>query len=125
LIFQVILQPPLIGALTATVDDDGEARGHGAVHIQDSLSKTILVADGAAQASCADADGDGVGGLVRLTVGLRDIRTGASYTAVISPLEGDVDESGRFKVRISFERGEPSEHVFAGWLQVRFFDQHR
>jgi hypothetical protein len=82
------------------------------------------VADGTANASCADTDGDGVGGLIRLSIRLRDARTGEAYTGIIAPLDGDADESGRMMARLLFERGEPTAQVFEGWLRVNFFE-HR
>jgi hypothetical protein len=121
----LFFEPPLNGALVAAVDNDGDARGHGAIQIRDGVSNTIHVADGTAQASCADADGDGAGGLVRLTIGLRDIRTGEAFTGIIAPLDGDIDETGRFKTRISFNGGESNARVFDVWLQARFHQQSR
>jgi hypothetical protein len=83
------------------------------------------VADGSAEARCADFDDDGVGGLVRLSFGLRDVRTGETVVGVISPVEGEVDDSGWVKARLSLARDGAGERAFDGWLRIRFFDQHR
>jgi hypothetical protein len=121
----LLIAPPSNGALVAAVGNDSDTRGDGAIHIREGLSNTILVADGSAQARCADADGDGVSGVVRLAIGLRDARTGASHTGVIAPLQGDVDEWGRFKARLSFERGGLSGQDFEGWLLTRSSEMQR
>jgi hypothetical protein len=115
----------LNGALTVTVNDTGEARGHGAIVIRDDISNTVLVADGTAEASCGDLDDDGFGGLTSLTIGLQDVHTGERSIAIVAPAGGEVDESGRVEAQLVLERGSRSPQVFDGWLQVRFVDQQR
>lgn len=44
---------------------DGDATARGTVHVRDGTSNTVLIA-GAAQAACADTDGDGVAGITAL-----------------------------------------------------------
>ena len=109
------------GTLAAAVGDDGSARGHGAIHIRDEDSSTTLVSDGSADATCADSDGDGTAGLVRLSFGLQDARTGEFSLGVVFPTRGDIDESGRYRVRFLYDSlGQPTQE-FEGWLRVRFF----
>lgn len=121
----ILISPQIDGQLVAKVDTDGEAHGHGTLHIHDGTSNTILVAEGAANASCADADGDGVGGLVRLSVVLRDVRAGQTVTGVVTPVEGDADESGRVKVQFHFDRGAQSGRIFDASLKLHFFERRR
>ena len=113
--------PPVSGALVAVVDDSGSARGHGALHIGEANTHTILIADGSAAASCADSDGDGQSELTRASFGLRDIRTGESSIGVVLPTDDDVDRHGRIKVRFLWDRqGQPALE-FETWIKIRFF----
>lgn len=114
----ILFHPAAAGSLVATVDDDGTVRGHGAVHIRDGTSNTVLVADGSAGAACADTDGDGTAGLARLTFELRDIRAGARLTAEISPIVGDVDHQGRVKVKFTDRGGNAGPVVADGLVLV-------
>jgi hypothetical protein len=83
--------------LFVLIDRDGNERAQGAALLRDGTANTYLVAEPqGASATCADADGDGTAGLTRLAVGLRDAQTGARSTAVISPLAGELDASGRY-----------------------------
>lgn len=121
----ILFHPVATGSLVAIVDDDGTARGHGAIHVRDGTSNTILVADGSADASCADTDGDGTAGLARMTFELRDIRTGARLTAEISPIAGDIDRQGRVKVKFP-DRGGTDPLEVEAQLVLRGFDtSHR
>ena len=83
--------------LVVRIPDDGDARASGTVHFGDGASTTVLVAEQApTTASCADVDGDGVGGLTRLTVTLRDVRTGEPFLATVLPDGGEADEAGLY-----------------------------
>ena len=115
----ILFHPAATGSLVAVVDDEGETRGRGTVHIHDGTSNTILVADGSANASCADSDGDGTAGLARMTFALRDIRTGARLTAEISPIAGDIDHRGRVKVKFPDLGGADAPLEVDGLVLVR------
>lgn len=101
------------GALIVSLNGAGDARAGGAIHFGHGVSKTVLVADGSAEARCVDADGDGVSGITRLTIGLRDIRTGETITGIISPLDGEIDASGKYVIKrlIGRPRAEGMELV--------------
>lgn len=114
----ILLDPPVNGGFVATIDRDGDARGHGAVHIRDGTSNTILVADGSADASCADTDGDDTAGLARLSFGLREVRTGARFTAEVSPVNGNIDHQGRVKVKFPDLGADGDPLEIDGWLKV-------
>jgi len=66
-----------------------------------SLPPRLLQA-GSGTAQCADADGDGLGGLARLEITFRDGRSGETVIAIITPEHGDVSVSGPFGARILF-----------------------
>ena len=113
--------PPVDGALVAVVDADGQARGHGAVHIRDGASHTILIAEGPAQATCGDADGDGRAGLTRLSFELREVRGGARLIAEATPVAGDIEKSGRVKVKFPSLRADGDPLEVGAWVHVEEF----
>ena len=79
-----------------TVSSDGTARVHGVRLIPDGTpSGTVLVAENEpATATCADEDGDGVAGLTSLQFNVQDVRTGEVLPVSLTPVDGEVDESG-------------------------------
>jgi len=88
------------------IPNDGDARAGGTVHFGDGASTTVLVAEKApTTASCGNVDEDGVGGLTLLTVTLRDVRTGASYTATILPTNGEADTRGQHPATVTLTGG--------------------
>jgi hypothetical protein len=86
-------------------DPVGLATVHGVLQIGEGQTQTVLVAEGAGgTAACADTDGDGIAGLVALTVPFRDTRTGASVPVRITPSGAqDLDESGAYRLTVAFE----------------------
>jgi hypothetical protein len=111
-------KPGLRARIVVRIDRDGEARTSGTARIQDGTSNTILVAEERpTEASCADVDGDGTGGLTRLTFVLRDIRSGEQSTATVVPDGGEADEVGRHPAPIVL--AGPRSITAAGTLRIK------
>jgi hypothetical protein len=103
------------GRIRVRIAAGGETRARGKVRLRDGTSSTILVAErNSAHASCADADGDGTGGLTWLSYVLRDARTGATHDVTVIPDEGEADEHGVHPSAI-----RTGNTVAAGRLRIR------
>jgi hypothetical protein len=113
--------------LTAKIGGDGTARLTGVIRLPaepataaSSSAPVIFTASGAAEASCADLDGDGTGGVSRLAADFREIATGDPISVVLIPIEHDVDANGAYAVtlRIGDETltGDARVRVKFPWL---------
>jgi hypothetical protein len=91
---------------------DGTARMHGAIRVRDDAGRHRLVANGGAQTACADSDGDGTAGLVRLAAEFRDAKTGALVPMVLSPTEHDIDAGGTYAVSLRIGEETVTGEVF-------------
>jgi hypothetical protein len=96
--------------LRVTIAPDGSAQMDGAILVVSALDGPMplddpgltrrLVADGTdAQASCADADGDGHAGIVQIAAELLDARSGEPVRIVLEtePMR-DIDERGTYSL---------------------------
>ena len=93
---------PLAVSLDLAIAADGSSRVDGTIRGrlgEDSDSRT-LIALGTGQARVADADGDGVAGLVRLEADFRDAASGGRVGVVLLPTGPDIDASGDYEVTI-------------------------
>ena len=91
----------MIGFFVVRLDEKGVAETDGVARIRDGTSNTVLVAEAVpTAATCADADGNGRGGVTMLHFAMRDARTGQSVPVSIIPNDGDVDDDGRHATTI-------------------------
>lgn len=72
----------------------------GSAEIHDGTSNTVLVGERPPRPSCADVDGNGVAGVTRLRVVMRDARSGALVPVMIVPNDGEIDGGGKERVTI-------------------------
>ena len=113
--------PPL-GHLQVFVGDTGEAKAVGALRVCDGLGacthpsrdgptgRTLVAENSPATLVCADADGDGVAGLVTLQLDARDARSGDLVEVTVLPNGGDVDDAEPLPVTIVIEGT-----TYTGW----------
>ncbi len=104
-------------ALTIRFADDGAPAVHGAIIMKGStigqnatdaaqLWTALAVSGGAASATCADGDGDGLVGLMSLTADLRNAQMGAIVRVTITP-DREIDASGRYTITVRGPTREP------------------
>jgi hypothetical protein len=86
--------------LRVTFATDGTPTVRGTVRIPDRAGWTTLVAQpSGAQASCADANGNGDPGITALTFFARDTATGEQLTIGLAPFATeDIDRAGRYDI---------------------------
>lgn len=88
-------------AVTANMLPDDSATVHGSFRIGLADGVVIFVpASTAGQATCADADGDGVAGIVSLLFEAKQVRTGELVPVSIVPTS-DIDSSGTYEVALT------------------------
>ena len=103
---------------TVRVSATGRARTTGVIRLEDDTGRRILVAEpGGTQASCADVDGDGVAGLVRLSAVFRDVETGTPFDVVLVPTGSDLGVSGVHELILQVGADAPT--TGAGFVRVR------
>ena len=112
----------LLGHVELFVGDTGEANAVGMLRVCDGRNGcshqsrgrpagSVLVAEnGAATVVCADADGDGVAGLVTLQMDARDVSSGDLVEVTVLPNGGDVDDAVALPVTIIIEGT-----TYTGW----------
>ena len=119
--------------LRVTIARDGSARMDGAILVVSALDGPMplddpgrtrrLAAQGtAAQASCADADGDGHSGIVHIAANLEDAHSGDPAPVVLETLPGqDIDEPGIYPLALAIgdERWTVYARVTLGPLRRR------
>lgn len=98
--------------LRLTIAPDGSAQIDGAILVVSALdgpmplddpgSTRRLVADGTdAQARCADADGDGHAGIIRIAADLEDAQSGETVRIVLeTEPTRDIDERGTYPLTL-------------------------
>jgi hypothetical protein len=87
--------------LSVAMHADGSADVRGMILLRGDGPPALLVADSAgATTSCAELDGDGAGGLVRLAAPFRDVRTGELVPVVIAAGDADLDASGVYALTV-------------------------
>ena len=79
----------------------------------------ILVADGPAQANCGDSNGHGEAGVTGIVIGLRDVYTGVRRFVEVSPLNGDIEDEGRVKLRFLNLSPDGRDLIVEGLLRVK------
>lgn len=84
---------------------DGTAAVHGVVLLGEGRERSVLVAEGTGgTAACADADFDGLVGVVELAAPFLEARTGETVEVRITATEGhDLDEPGLYPVTIAID----------------------
>jgi hypothetical protein len=103
--------------LTVRIAADGAARLHGTIRTPARRGTRLLkAARGGAQAACADADGDGAAGLVRLTATFRDVKTGARVPVVLVAAARDIVADGRYAVVLRVGQRTTNGEVFVKLL---------
>jgi hypothetical protein len=95
-------------------DDANHPQVQGTIQLREGKAPTVLVAGGSAEATCADRNGDGLAGLVALTVPFQNVRTGA-IVPVTFVSERELDASGPYTIVV---RGLTEEPI-AWQVQVR------
>ena len=107
--------------LAAKIAPDGTARLAGVIRLPPEPAAAtapsapiIIAAGGAAEASCADLDGDGTGGLSRLAADFREIATGDRIPVVLVPIAHDVDANGVYAVTLQI-----GDETLTGNVRVR------
>lgn len=109
---------------TVRVGATGTARATGVIRLEDDAGRRILVAEpGGTQASCADTDGDGVAGLVRLSAGFRDVETGTRFDVVLVPTGPDIGVSGVYELILQVGAEAPTTGT--GFVRVQPFRRPR
>jgi hypothetical protein len=106
-----------VARIVVFIHDTGHAEPHGAVVLDqpDSADPLVLIAEGAT-AACADSDGDGAGGLSRLTVSLVDVKHGDEIVGTVTPRDGrDITESGQASLVLIGERFTSVVDVVVRW----------
>jgi hypothetical protein len=113
---------PLWGHVELLVGDTGGAKAVGMLrvcdgtrgcshHSRDGPAEMALVAENSpATVVCADADGDGVAGLVTLQLDARDVWSGDLVEVTVLPNGGDVDDAEPLPVSIVIEGA-----TYTGW----------
>lgn len=87
--------------LSGRFDRESNTQARGVIQFGTGASKLILIPEpGGTSATCADADDDGVSGLVLLEVLARNVRTGEQFLVSLAPTGGDIDESGEYEVAL-------------------------
>lgn len=112
--------------LQLTIASDGSARMDGAILVVSALDTplpgggrpTRLAATGTpARADCADANGDGKAGLIRVTADFVDVRSGERIPVVLETAAGEeIDASGIYRIalQIGEERAAVETRVRVG-----------
>jgi hypothetical protein len=100
--------------LQVTVGKRGSGRVHGVIHAQGESGRPRFVARGAARIACADVDGDGAAGLVRLETTFRDTWSGERIDVVLAATGHDLDARGVYTIARQF-----GEETSTGEAQVR------
>ena len=96
-----VLFPTLDLNLSVAAHAEGSADVRGTVVLRGDGPPTVLVAESTgATASCADTDGDGTGGLVRLTAPFRDARSGETVPVAIAAVGPDLDGRGTYALGV-------------------------
>jgi hypothetical protein len=109
---------------TVKVSATGRARTTGVIRLEDDSGRRILVAEpGGTQASCANVDGDGVAGLVRLSAVFRDVETGTLFDVVLVPTGPDIGVSGVHELILQVGAEAPT--TGAGFVRVQPFRRPR
>jgi hypothetical protein len=99
--FSLDVDPFPLLRLRANVTRNGTAHVHGTIRTgdDDADGRRLLAARGGGEASCADADGDGRGGLTRLAADFRDGQDREPVHVIVQTLPGqDIDSSGVYSV---------------------------
>jgi hypothetical protein len=87
--------------LELAIAPDSRARVRGAIRIDGDAPRQLVTGrrGAPATATCANADDDGMAGLVKMSSVLRDVRTGERIPVVLETLPGlDIDSSGTYGV---------------------------
>jgi hypothetical protein len=105
-----VFAPPNTPRLDLAIAPDGSARLDGAIPFPSGHGFILLAAEpGTARCACADADGDGHAGLIRVEFLARDPRSGELVPVTLAPAEElqDIDRPGRyeFEVRVGDQPG--------------------
>lgn len=95
---QIPLDAPLELHLKAAFDMDGTAHVRGVIRPPGESAPILVATQSGAQGACADSDGDGTAGLVRLEADFRDAESRERFHIVLIPTEHDVDSSGVYRV---------------------------
>jgi hypothetical protein len=86
----------LNASLHVTFDRFGAARAYGVVVLRSGADTEVFIADPEdTNASCADQNGNGVGGLTALQVGFQNERSEERISVAILP-HVELDEDGRY-----------------------------
>ncbi len=100
--------------LKVVFDRSGSARVHGV--IVDGASNTVLVSENSiATVSCADVNANKIEGIAALQFVMRDVRTGDLVTVAISPLDGEIDESGIEELTLVIGSTTSDQPFRIGW----------
>ena len=82
---------------------------------RDGAGAVVLIAEGAT-ASCADTNGDGRAGLVRLTVTFRDVKSGDEVVGTLVLRDGhDIADAGEAVLELRGERLSEDLDVVGRW----------
>jgi hypothetical protein len=102
---------------TVRIRGDGTARVTGTIRLEDDKGRRILVAErGGANASCADTNGDGVAGLVRLEAVFRNAKAKRRVLVVLVPAGADIGASGVHDLILQV--GEEAPVTGTGFVRV-------
>jgi hypothetical protein len=83
------------GSVHVLIDRLGAAQAHGVVVVRSADDVFVFRAiPGEASATCADANGDGVGGMTSVQVGLEHGASGERLVALFEPAAGEIDREG-------------------------------
>lgn len=99
--FGAAAQPGLVARVHVDREGGADARGV-AVSGEERSTGALVALPGGTQASCADADGDGVAGITAFTIEFGQPRGDARLLATVVPDRGEIDEGGWHPVAIGF-----------------------
>src|SRR5829696_9349125 len=70
-----------------------DGRAHGAAHITDGTSNTIMISEGLPVLECDDANLDGVAGVAQVLLTMRDARARDTFELLLVPEDGEIDSA--------------------------------
>jgi hypothetical protein len=107
------------GQLAVAVHADGDADAHGAVLLWPLAvhDRPVALIAHEATAACADTNGDGIAGLIRLLVSFVDVESGDSVLGVITPADGhEIIDIGDATLQLNGERVASVLDVVVRWI---------